>query len=150
MFSRWSEVMNELKSRNLIRATNSAPLAGYARSLVARYFGAEPYEGPDVGYDLQLVDGRTVRVKACRDPGGRSSASFDFNHRDDERFSDFVGVVFDKDLSVKVAVQMPWEAVIRLAEDSERKRRLHIRDLREAIDRDDTIRELDFGQWDHS
>jgi len=139
VFARWIGAMDELKRRGLIRSANSAPIGGYAETLVARYFGTEPNTGRDEGYDLIRPDtGARVQVKARRDPPGRAATHFDFGMLTDNRFDEFAGVIFTETFAVKSAFHMPWESVMRLARDRPAgKHRLRISDISRAVSEGD-------------
>jgi hypothetical protein len=130
LFDRWRAVMDELQRRELIRSVNRPLIGDYAETLVARALGATRPSGPDRGTDLVTADGRTVQVKARRDPASGQATHFDISNLDKPRFDLFVGVHFAEDFGVQGAWVLGAEKVVELAGVS--GRRVLIRDIERA------------------
>jgi hypothetical protein len=148
---RWVEAREELLQLEIIRTANSNVVGGYAELLVGRNIGGVRPEGADTGADLVLEGGTRVQVKARRDPAHRLATHWDIRELDVEgRFHELVAVIFTHDFDVRVAWQMPWETVARLATPPASPggmRRLFVRAVEEALsDGDQTISEIPLDQ----
>jgi hypothetical protein len=142
-------VPDELKRRGLVRSTRKSPTGELAEALVARTLGTEIEGGRDEGWDLKDAAGRRVQVKGCRCPNVDATTQFGDMDLDPEnqRFDDFVGVVFDPDYVVREAWRMPWATVERLAKTRYGRRRLYVRDVIRAVEEGDkSITKFDLGQ----
>lgn len=131
---RVNEVAEELFRRKLITSLTSSPTGGYAEYLVARYFDTEPLKGRDSGFDLIKPDtGVKVQVKARRHAPGRPTTHFgDFGMLEQQRFDEFVGIVFAWDWSIDECWQVPWESVLVMSRLVHGKHRLFLTDIRRA------------------
>jgi hypothetical protein len=143
VFGRWAEVMLELAERELIWSGKS-PLADYAELLVARHFGVEPLKGTTPGYDLITPEGRKVQVKSRRfGPGSKPSHFGEFAEFDDERFDDFVGVLFEADFTVRGAYLAPYAWVADHVKKVKDKHRLTIKAV---LDDAESLERLELDQ----
>jgi hypothetical protein len=129
-----NDVAEELFQRGLITSLTSSFLGGYAEHLVARRFGTEPLRGSDAGFDLVRPDTQAkVQVKARRHGPDKTKTHFgDFGMLEQQRFDEFVGVVFGWDWSIEECWHMPWEAVDTMARLVNDKHRLYFTDARSA------------------
>lgn len=143
VFGRWAEVMAELARRELIWSGKS-PLADYAELLVARHYGVEPLKGTTPGHDLVTTDGRKVQVKSRRyGPGSKPSHFGEFSEFEDQRFDDFVGVLFEADFTVRIAYVAPYGWVAERVKRVKDKHRLTIKAM---LDEADSLERLDLDQ----
>jgi hypothetical protein len=143
VLGRWAEVMRELDRRHLIWSGKS-PLADYAELLVARYYGVEPLKGTNPGYDLVTREKRRVQVKSRRyGPGSKPSHFGEFAEFADERFDDFVGVLFEADFSVRAAYLAPYYWVAERVKPVKDKHRLTIKAV---LDEAESLERLDLDQ----
>ncbi len=143
VFGRWAEVMHELARRELIWSGKS-PLADYAELLVARHYGVEPLKGTTPGHDLITAVGRKVQVKSRRfGPGSKPSHFGEFAEFGEQRFDDFVGVLFEADFEVRAAYCAPYSWVAEHVKSVKGKHRLYIKAV---LDDADTLERLELDQ----
>lgn len=103
----FGRVMRELKDRDIVRSGNN-PIADIAERLVAAHYSGEVAAPNEPSYDVIAADGRRLQVKALRRTrGSRSNLSALRSHR----FDALVAVVFEEDLEVEGAYEIPLTVV---------------------------------------
>ncbi len=68
----WASIMDELRSRGVIRSSNN-PIADYGERLVAERLGLELVNASTAGYDAVAPDGTRYQIKSRRLVAGTSS-----------------------------------------------------------------------------
>jgi hypothetical protein len=111
----YSEVLRELRRRNLIRSTNN-PVADIAETIVALALKLELTAGSTAGHDAR--DGRGVRyeIKGRRVTKENGSRQLSFiRGLDKDHFDFLVAVLFDESFLVIKACIIPRSTVQKLA-----------------------------------
>lgn len=104
-------VMNELRSRQIVRTSNS-PAADYAEQLVAQALKLKLNVSSTAGYDGTDRLGKKYEVKCRRITPHNSSRQLSAIRGMERRKFDFlVGVLFDSDFSVRRAALIPYRLV---------------------------------------
>lgn len=126
-------------SAGLVRSTRRSPVGEIAETLVARAVGTEVAGGRDEGWDVRDAAGSRLQVKACRCEDVKADTQFGDLDLDpgNQRFNEFVGLVFDPDYSVRDAWRMPWSTVNKLARTVRGRRRLYVRDVIRRVESGD-------------
>jgi hypothetical protein len=95
----------------------------------------EPLRGTNPGYDLVTPGGRKVQVKSRRyGPGSNPTHFGDISNFEEERFDDFVGVLFNADFTVRCAYLATYEWVAENVKVVQGKHRLNIKAMLDASD----------------
>ncbi|MBI2937163.1 MAG: hypothetical protein HYY22_03060 [Thaumarchaeota archaeon] len=111
----YSQIMDELKDRNVIRTRNN-PSADYAEWLVSKKLGLKLEPNSSSGYDAVNTTGERVQIKSRRlDPSNNSRQLGVIRNLDGNEFDFLIGVVFDKDFNVKDAYKIPRNIISKFA-----------------------------------
>jgi hypothetical protein len=112
----YSEILRELRRRNLIRSTNN-PVADIAETLVAVALKLELVEGSTAGHDaISTSDGLRYEIKGRRITSENKSRQLSFiRGLDKDHFDFLVGVLFDEDFQILKACIIPRSTVQKLA-----------------------------------
>ncbi|MHB9150981.1 MAG: DUF6998 domain-containing protein [Thermoleophilia bacterium] len=110
----WARLMAELNGRGVIRSDNN-PMGDYCEFLVAAHYGVKPEGNSNAGYDVTTPDGIKIQVKGrrVRADGGTPAYFSGVRNLSDEPppFDFLVGLILNRDFSVREAWQLPVERV---------------------------------------
>ena len=111
----YSDVLEELRSRGVLRSANS-PVGDYAEVLVCQALSLQRAAPSKKGYDAEHRDGSRYEIKGRRFTG-RSRPSHFSAIRDlpEQHFDWFVGVLFERDFSIRQAFRLPWDVIEEIA-----------------------------------
>jgi len=106
-----SNVLEELRGRGVLRSANS-PVGDYAEVLVCQALSLRRAPPSTKGYDAEHTNGSRYEIKGRRFTG-RSRPSHFSAIRDlpEEHFDWFVGVLFERDFSIRQAFLFPWKVI---------------------------------------
>lgn len=111
LLSLFSELLVELKSREMIRSSNN-PVADYAEYLVAKALGLDLATRSTTGYDAIDSCGKRYEVKSRRGTRDKRSTQLSVIRGMDKRHFDYlVGVLFNDDFTIHRACCIPYEVV---------------------------------------
>jgi hypothetical protein len=106
-----SEVMDELRRREIVRTSNS-PVGDYAELLFAMAFGWELAGSSTAGHDATDRDGQRYQIKSRRQTPLNSSRLLSaFRNLPDCKFDFLAAVLFDQHYRVARALILPHEAL---------------------------------------
>lgn len=95
-----SEIMNELKSRDVIRTKNN-PIADYCEWLVSKKFGWELQNSSNAGYDVIDNNGLRVQIKCRTLQNGKGSRQLGVIRKlDGDTFDYLIAILFDEKIEV--------------------------------------------------
>jgi hypothetical protein len=111
LLSLYGEIMDELRSRGLVRSANG-PGADYAEGLVAKALKLKLNALATAGYDGMNSRGEKFEVK-CRRPTvhNRSRQLSAIRRLERKHFDFLVGVLFNPDFSVQRVARIPYSVV---------------------------------------
>lgn len=111
----YSEVLAELRNRNLIRSTNN-PVADISETIVARALELTLVTGSTAGYDATDAGGQRYEIKGRRITKANKSRQLSFIRALDKRHFEFLAaVLFNEDFSIMKACLLPYQTVAKLA-----------------------------------
>lgn len=112
----YSEILRELRRRNLIRSTNN-PVADVAETLVSLALKLELVESSTAGHDaISHRDGLRYEIKGRRITSENKSRQLSFiRGLDKDHFDFLVGVLFGEDFQILKACIIPRSTVQKLA-----------------------------------
>ena len=106
-----SEIMNVLKSREIIRTKNN-PIADYCEWLVSRSFNWELQRSSNAGYDVIDSNGLRVQIKCRTLENGKGSRQLGVIRKlDDDTFDYLIAILFDEKIEVVNAYQISKELI---------------------------------------
>ncbi len=115
LFEEYAAIMDELKYREVIRTFNN-PVADYAEWLVARTLKLELETNSKAGYDGVNLDGIRYQIKCRRLQDEKASRQLGVIRKlEEEEFDFLVGLLFNRDFSVKEAYLIPHEVIEKYA-----------------------------------
>ncbi len=136
-----SSIINELKSRNVVRTKNN-PVGDYTEWLVANALGLELAKNSASGYDGIDSKGIKYQIKGRRiTPDNKSRQLSAIRKLDEEDFDYLVAVIFDQNYGVVDAVMIPHEVVKEYATYKEHVN-AYILHLRVAILNDFRVKDI--------
>lgn len=107
----YSELMEELRDRELIRTSNN-PVADYAEKIAVEYMGLTRLGKEERGYDAVDKNKKRYQIKGRRITRHNSSRQLgvirDF---DDKLFNYLIAVIFNDDFSVAEIWKVPYQFV---------------------------------------
>lgn len=109
----YTQLLSELTARQVLRSSNN-PVADYSEWLTARAFGLALAAKSVAGYDAEAADGTRYQVKGRRPTASNRSRQLSFIRGFDgeaEPFDYLVGILFNEDLTVMRAAQIPVATV---------------------------------------
>ncbi|MBN2096567.1 hypothetical protein JW752_04210 [Candidatus Peregrinibacteria bacterium] len=110
--------MNELKRRGVIRTFNN-PVADYAEWLVAQKLKLNLETNSQAGYDAKNSKNVRFQIKCRRlHPDNQSRQLGVIRNLDANEFDYLIGVIFNKDFSVKEVYQIPHKIINNYASHS--------------------------------
>lgn len=105
----YSDVLDELKKRNVIRTFNS-PVGDYAEWLVCKVLELELVPNSKKGHDAVGPDGKRFQIKSRLERSGEKQRQLgvirNFNNDEFDEFDELIAIIFDEDFSVKEAYKV--------------------------------------------
>jgi hypothetical protein len=142
----WASVMAELNERGVIRSDNN-PIGDYCEFLVAAHYEVEPEGNSNAGYDVMTPDGLKIQVKGRRiRADGKIPPHFSgIRNLDDEPppFDVLIGLLLNRDFSVREAWEIPLERVRHYAVYREHTNSWSLRTIRGAMRDDPEIKQIE-------
>lgn len=137
----YADILDELKHRDVVRTSNN-PVGDYAELLVAQKLGFSLERNSKSGYDATDPTNKRIQIKSRR----LSSASGNrrlsvIRNLDSKEFDYLVGVLFNRDFTVKEAYKIPHDTISDYARFSEHQNG-HILSLRGGILSDPRVNEI--------
>ena len=115
----FADILDELKERKVVRTRNN-PVADYAEWLVAQQLGLLLERNSKRGYDATDQSGERYQIKSRRlDPTNESKVLSVIRNLDAGEFDYLVGVLFNRDFTVKEAHKIPHGVIREHARFSE-------------------------------
>ena len=112
LLNRHAEVLEELRTREVIRSTNN-PLGDYAEYLFCRAFGWKRLDNSTKGADAEDEDGTRYQIKSRRLTGPHYSRQLSALRELDKRNFDFLAAaLFREDFSVLRAALVPHQLIM--------------------------------------
>lgn len=107
----WSETMEELRRRGVIRTANN-PIGDYAEALAAKRLGLELAHGSTAAYDALDKDGIRYQIKARRLIGRTPSRQLSaLRNLAQDGFDFLIVVLFDEDFTLRGMWRLPIDLV---------------------------------------
>lgn len=107
----YSELMEELRDRELIRSSNN-PVADYAEKIAVEYMGLTRVGKEERGYDAVDRNKRKYQIKGRRTTRHNGSRQLGVMRDLDQKLFDYlVAVIFDEDFSVNEIWKVPYRFV---------------------------------------
>ncbi len=115
----FADILDELKERRVIRTRNN-PVADFAEWLVAQRLGLLLERNSKRGYDATDQSGKRYQIKSRRlDQTNKSKQMSVIRNLDASEFDYLVGVLFNRDFTVKEAYKIPCDVIREHARFSE-------------------------------
>jgi len=115
----FANILDELKERKVVRTRNN-PVADYAEWLVTQQLGLSLERSSKRGYDAIDQNGKRYQIKSRRlDPTNESKLLSVIRNLDTNEFDYLVGVLFNRDFTVKEAYKIPHSVIREHARFSE-------------------------------
>ena len=115
----FANVLDELKKRKIVRTRNN-PVADYAEWLVTQQLGLSLERSSKRGYDATDHSGKRYQIKSRRlDQTNESKQLSVIRNLDNNEFHYLVGVLFNRDFTVKEAYKIPHSVIREHASFSE-------------------------------
>jgi hypothetical protein len=141
----WANVMSELNKRGVIRSDNN-PIGDYCEFLVAAHYEVEPEGNSNAGHDVVTPTGLKIQVKGRRVAStGKIPPHFSGirNLGDDPApFDVLIGLLLNRDFSVREAWEIPVERVRHYAVYREHTNSWSLRTIRGAMRDDPEIKQI--------
>ncbi len=125
----FADILGELKQRGVVRTRNN-PVADYAEWLVAQRLGLSLERNNKFGYDATNTSGERFQIKSRRlDPFNKSRQLSVIRNLDAGEFDYLIGILFDRDFTVKEAYKIPHGLIAKYARFSKHQNGhiLHLR-----------------------
>ena len=107
----YSELMEELRGRELIRTSNN-PVADYAEKVAVDYIGLHRVGKEERGYDAIDDNGRKYQIKGRRITKHNSSRQLGVIRNLEEKLFDYlIAVIFNEDFSADEIWKVPYQFV---------------------------------------
>jgi len=115
----FANILDELKERKVVRTRNN-PVADYAEWLVTQQLGLSLERSSKRGYDAIDQNTKRYQIKSRRlDPTNESKLLSVIRNLDTNEFDYLVGVLFNRDFTVKEAYKIPHSVIREHARFSE-------------------------------
>ena len=115
----FANILDELKERKVVRTRNN-PVADYAEWLVTQQLGLSLERSSKRGYDAIDQNGKRYQIKSRRlDPTNESKLLSVIRNLDTNEFDYLVGVLFNRDFTVKEAYKISHSVIREHARFSE-------------------------------
>ena len=107
----FADILDELKERKVVR-TRDNPVAGYAEWLVTRRLELSLEHNSKRGYDATDRSGKRYQIKSRRlDQINESKQLSVIRNPDNNEFDYLIGVLFNRDFTIKEAYKIPWGVI---------------------------------------
>ena len=137
----FADILDELKQREVVRTRNN-PVADYAEWLVAQRFDLSLERNSRSGYDATNAMKKRFQIKSRRlDPSNASRQLSVIRNLDAGEFDYLIGVLFNRDFTVKEAYKIPHGVIAKYARFSKHQNG-HILYLRGDILRDPRVEDI--------
>ena len=114
----FADILDELKQRSVVRTRNN-PVADYAEWLVAQKLSLSLERNSKSGYDATNTSGERFQIKSRRlDPSNKSRQLSVIRNLDAGEFDYLIGVLFNRDFTVKEAYKIPHDLIAKYAQFS--------------------------------
>jgi len=141
LFKYFAYILDELKERNVIRTRNN-PVADYAEWLVAKSFDLSLERNSRAGYDAINNRGERFQIKSRRlDPTNKSRQLSVIRNLKEKEFDYLIGVLFEKEFTVKEAYKIPHKIIENYARFSKHQNG-HILNLKGRILEDPKVKNI--------
>lgn len=141
LFKYFADILGELKQRKVVRTRNN-PVADYAEWLVARSLGLTLERNSRAGYDAINNRGERFQIKSRRlDPTNQSRQLSVIRNLKEKEFDYLIGVLFEKDFTVKEAYKIPHKIIENYARFSKHQNG-HILNLKGKILEDPKVKNI--------
>jgi len=115
----FADILDELKERRIVRTRNN-PVADYAEWLGAQQLGLLLERNSKRGYDATGQNGKRYQIKSRRlDQTNKSRQLSIIRNLDNAEFDYLIGILFNRDFSVKEAYKIPRGVIKEHASFSE-------------------------------
>jgi len=115
----FAEILDELKERKIVRTRNN-PVADYAEWSVSRKLGLSLERNSKRGYDATDQEGISYQIKSRRlDQINKSKRLGVIRNLDAADFDYLVGILFNRDFTIKEAYKIPHSVIKKHATFSE-------------------------------
>ena len=120
LFHLYSDLMEELRNRELIRSSNN-PVSGYAEKIVADKLSLSLERGSNKGCDAtDLKNGKKYQIKSRRLTKHNKSRQLGVIRNLDQNLFDYlIAVIFDQRFETQEIWQIPIEIISKYAKFSE-------------------------------
>jgi hypothetical protein len=137
----FADILDELKQRDVVRTRNN-PVADYAEWLVAQRLGLSLERNSRSGYDATSAMKERFQIKSRRlDSSNKSRQLSVIRNLDAGEFDYLIGVLFDRNFTVKEAYKIPHGVIAKYARFSKHQNG-HILYLRGDILRDPSVEDI--------
>jgi len=115
----FADILDELKERKVVRTRNN-PVADYAEWLLTQRLGLLLERNSKRGYDATSQDGKRYQIKSRRlDQANESKQLSVIRNLDAAEFDYLIGILFNRDFTVKEAYKIPHGVIEKHARFSE-------------------------------
>lgn len=137
----FSNILDELKQRGVVRTRNN-PVADYAEWLVAQSIGLSLERNSRAGYDAMNPKKERFQIKSRRlDPSNKSRQLGVIRNFKANEFDFLVGILFEKDFTVKEAYKIPHDLIEKYARFSGHQNG-HLLNLKGKILKDPEVEDI--------
>jgi hypothetical protein len=137
----FADILDVLKQRGVVRTRNN-PVGDYAEWLVAQRLGLSLEHNSKFGYDATNTSGERFQIKSRRlDPSNKSRQLSVIRNLDTGEFDYLIGILFDRDFTVKEAYKIPHGVIAKYASFSKHQNG-HILHLRGDILRAPSVEDI--------
>ena len=137
----FSNILDELKQRGVVRTRNN-PVADYSEWLVAQSLGLSLERNSRAGYDAMNAKKERFQIKSRRlDPSNKSRQLGVIRNFKANEFDFLVGILFEKDFTVKEAYKIPHDLIEKYARFSEHQNG-HLLNLKGKILKDPEVEDI--------
>lgn len=137
----FADIIDELKRRGVVRTRNN-PVADYAEWLAAQKLRLFLERNSRSGYDATNKKGERFQIKSRRlDPTNKSRQLSVIRNLNAGEFDYLIGILFDRDFTVKEAYRIPRRIIAKYARFNEHQNG-HILQLRGAVLKDQAVEDL--------
>lgn len=111
LLSLYSDLMEELRERGVIRSSNN-PVADYGEYIVARKLGLKLQTGSNKGFDAQDKKGLRYQIKSRRiTPHNKSLQLGVIRNLKDKPFDFLIAIIFNSDFSMNEVYKIPFKVI---------------------------------------
>jgi len=137
----FADILEELKQREVIRTRNN-PVADYAEWLVTQSLGLSLAANSRAGYDAINAREERFQIKSRRfDPSNKSRQLSVIRNLEAKEFDYLIGILFEKDFTVKEAYIIAHELIKKYARFSKHLNR-YLLNLRGKVLEDPEVEDI--------